>query len=236
MQDDKVGILDIKARLNKEIVCNVEMQIVKYSNIEKRLLYYWSKLYTGEIHEGDNYNELNKTIAILIANFELDVTKNIPKSHTKWEIREEEYSKKVLTDILEIHIIELPKLLRAMENEKVDKKDKLMLWSKFLLSPEKIGEEEMKNNEDIKKAKDELNKINQDERERELARLRMKHVMDQKEIQDYGYQEGIKAGVEQGIEQEKVKTAKKLLDMSIPIEQIMQVTELTKEQIEKINN
>lgn len=150
---------------------------LKYNNIEKRIMYYWSRLYTGE-----NYNNLKKTIAILIADFELDITKDIPKIHTKWEIREEEYSKIVLTNVLEIHIIEMPKLVKAMENKKVDKEDKLVLWTMFMLSPEELGDEVMENNEDIKKAKEELKKINQDAREKELARLRMKHIMDTKAI------------------------------------------------------
>ena len=33
--DDKVGILDIKAKLNNNINCNIEMQIVDKKNIEK---------------------------------------------------------------------------------------------------------------------------------------------------------------------------------------------------------
>ena len=84
LHDDKVGILDLKVRLDEKVVCNVEMQVIKYANIEKRILYYWSKLYSGEIHEGQDYNKLNKTILILIAEFELDNLKDIPKSHTKW--------------------------------------------------------------------------------------------------------------------------------------------------------
>ena len=242
LKDDKIGILDIKARLDNNIVCNVEMQVVKYNNIEKRIMYYWSKLYAGEIHEGQKYNDLNKTIVILISDFELDITKDIPKIHTKWEIREEEYSKIVLTNVLEIHIIEMPKLIRAMANKTVDKKDKLILWTMFMLSPEELGDEIMKENEDIKKAKEELEKINQDAREKELARLRMKHIMDQKAIQDYGYEEGKKRGIEAGIEegrkegikQGKIEDAKMMLQLDIPVEKIIKITGLTQEEIEQI--
>ena len=222
--------MDIKARLDDEILCNIEMQVVQYDNIEERIMFYWSKLYAGEIHSGQDYEVLNKTIVVLLSNFELDVTKDIPKIHTKWEIREEEYSKIVLTNVLEIHIIEMPKLIRAMGNKKVDKKDKLILWTIFMLSPEKLGDEVMENNEDIKKAKEELEKINQDEREKELARLRMKHIMDTKAVQRYGFKEGKKAG----ILEEKNEIAKKMLQLEIPIEKIIQITGLTKEEIEKI--
>ena len=43
--DEKVGILDIRAKIENKINCNIEMQIVDRKNIEKRILYYWSKLY-----------------------------------------------------------------------------------------------------------------------------------------------------------------------------------------------
>ena len=64
LKDDKVGILDIKAVLNNNIQCDIEMQVVKYSNISKRILYYWSKLFSSQIIEGNNYNSLNKSIVI----------------------------------------------------------------------------------------------------------------------------------------------------------------------------
>ena len=207
------------------------MQVVQYDNIEERIMFYWSKLYAGEIHSGQDYEVLNKTIVVLLSNFELDVTKDIPKIHTKWEIREEEYSKIVLTNVLEIHIIEMPKLMKAMENKKVDKKDKLILWTIFMLSPEKLGDEVMENNEDIKKAKEELEKINQNAREKELARLRMKHIMDTKAVQRYGFKEGEKSGIKKG----KNEIAKNLLKMGLSIEQIIEATGLTKEELEKIN-
>ena len=233
LRDDKVGILDIKAKLNNKITCNLEMQVVKYSNIEKRILYYWSKLYTSGIREGEDYNVLDKTIIILIADFELDITKDIPKTRTKWEIREEEYKCKVLTNMLEINIIELPKLLKIVKNKRIDKKDKLSLWITFFLSLEKIGVSDMEKNKDIEKAKKELEKINQDEREKELARLRMKHIMDQKAIRQYGYEQGF----EQGLKREKeriLKIAKDLIQMNIPIEKVMEITNLTKEEIKQI--
>ena len=144
IKDDKIGILDIKARLDNDIVCDVEMQVAKKENIEKRVMFYWSKLYSAEIHKGEDFDVLHKTIVILIANFELDKLKKIPKFHTKWHIREEEYRKIVLTDTLEIHIIELPKLKKLLKENKEIKKDKIVLWLLFILNPENVGEKDMK--------------------------------------------------------------------------------------------
>ena len=60
--DDKVGILDIKAKLNNNIMCNIEMQIIDRKDIEKRILFYWSKLYASTVKAGDNYSDLQKCI------------------------------------------------------------------------------------------------------------------------------------------------------------------------------
>ena len=52
--DDKVGILDIRAKIDNNINCNIEMQVVDKKNIEKRILYYWSKMYVKSIKAGDD--------------------------------------------------------------------------------------------------------------------------------------------------------------------------------------
>lgn len=243
IKDDKVGVLDIKARLNNDIVCDVEMQVVKKDNIDRRIMFYWSKLYSSEIYKGQDYDVLHKTIVILIADFQLDNLKRIPKFHTKWQIREEKYRKKILTDTLEIHIIELPKLIKQLKENQGIKKDKVTLWSLFILNPENIGDIDMKENEDIKKAKEELERIKQNEKDRSLAELRMKYILDQNSIRKSGYREGkeegiregIKKGIKEGQKEEKLKTAQKLISLKMPIEQIVKVTGLTEEEIKRIN-
>ena len=98
LNDDKIGILDVKAVLNNNMQCNIEMQVVNKSDIEKRLLYYWSKLYGKSIKEGEDYWKLKNTIEILVADFELEKLKTIPKFHTEFKIREKEFHSTVLTD------------------------------------------------------------------------------------------------------------------------------------------
>lgn len=78
----------------------------------------------------------------------------------------------------------------------------------------------------IEKAKENLEKISEDEHERELSRLREKYIRDQYSIKATGYAEGIK--------QEKIDTAKKMLSKGIDIDTIIEITELTKEEIEKL--
>ena len=73
-------------------------------------------------------------------------------------MREEEYVEKILTDVMEIYIIELPKF--ETYKQKTNNND-LNLWMKFIKNPEVV---EMSNKE-IKRAKEILEEISQDERE-----------------------------------------------------------------------
>ena len=230
LRDDKVGVLDVKARLDDNQLCNIEMQLVQKTNIEKRIMFYWSKLYSGEIKEGDDYNELHKTIAILIADFELDNLKTIEKFHTKWEIREEEYSKMVLTGVLEIHIIELPKLIKQLNKKHTSKKDKVVLWSLFIQNPKELGEEIMSENEDIKKANEELEKISADKHEQYLVHLRQKHIMDTKAVEEYGYLRG----KEEGEKEKLIEMVKAMIEKGLTIEMIADISKLSVEEIEKL--
>ena len=88
--DDKVGILDIKAKLNDgNVNCDIEMQVVDQKDIEKRILFYWSKMYIQTLKVGEDYENLKRCIVILITDYDLDKLKEIPEYVTKWKIREE---------------------------------------------------------------------------------------------------------------------------------------------------
>lgn len=235
LMDDKVGILDIKAKLNDEVICNIEMQVVNYKNIDKRLMFYWSKMYIAGIKSGQKYDELKKTIVILIADFEIEHLKKVPKGHTEWKLREKDFSKVVLTEVCEIHIIELPKLRSIVKNKKLSSKEnKLKSWARFLLTPNEMEEVDMKNNEALQKAKKELENIQQNEYEQKMAELRMKHIMDSQAIEEYGYDKGLKQGIEQGEQKAKFEIARKMLKNKINIKNIMECTGLTKEEIEEL--
>lgn len=240
--NDKLGIVDINATLNGNVACDIELQVVNENNIEKRMLYYWSKLYQKGIKKGQDYRELKKTIVIMILDFELETTKEIPKGITKWNIREEDFPKVILTPDFEAYIIEIPKLKRY--KDKVKNKE-LISWMKFIESPGEIDMEK-ETNKSIKEAKKELEEISSDEREQRLAELRQKYIMDQNAIREAGYDDGYEEGVadgmntgynngiKQGTKQTNLDIAKKLKNKNMDINLISEVTGLTKEEIEKI--
>lgn len=224
--DDKIGILDVKATLNDNVICNIEMQMVNQSNIDKRMLFYWSKIYTSSIQKDQNYNALKRTIA-LIANFQIKNLRNTSKGHTTWQLREKDFPEIILTDTCEIHIIELPKLMELIKNENLINQEKTLLeWTKFLLTPEELEVNALNNDEAIKKAKEELEEIQKDEHERYLAQLRMKHILDSNSIHEDGFEEGMEA--------KQIEIATEMLKNGENIDKIMKYTKLTKEEIENL--
>ena len=221
--DDKVGILDIKAKIDNTTNVDIEMQVTDHKNIEKRILFYLSKMYTKTIKKSQDYNSLEKCIAILISNYNIDIIKNIPKYITKWSIREEEYQKIVLTDVMEIYIIELNKFKDYKEKSN---HNSLNSWIEFIESPEVVD----MSNKEIQKAKKVLEEISQDEHEQYLAELREKYIMDQKAIEDAGYDKGLKAG----INQEKIQIAKKMLSKKIDLNTISELTGLSIQELKNL--
>ena len=192
-------------------------------------------MYTSSIKSSIDYSELQKGIVILISSYNLDNLLKISDFITKWTIREEKYAHLVLTDALEIYIIETEKAKNYLTNKHTE----LVSWLQFINNPEAIVDME---NKEINKAKKILEEISQDEREQRLTELREKYIMDQKAIHDHGYdkglEEGMKQGVEQGIEtgikKEKSEIAKKMKIEKIDLKTIEKITGLTEEEITKI--
>lgn len=223
---DKFGILDIRAVLNNNIQCNIEMQIIDKKDIENRLLFYWSKLYSKSINLGAKYIDAQRTIIILFADYCIKNLDTIKKYFTKWHICEDEYKNVILTKNFEVYIIELPKYEQYADNSLIN------TWVKFLRYPEVIKMSEIKDNDALKNAKKLLEEISQSEYEQELAFKRELYLMDKEAIKAAGYEQGI----EEGKKEEKVKIAKKLLKENVEISVIMTVTELTEKEIKDLIN
>ena len=86
----------------------------------------------------------------------------------------------------------------------------------------------------LKMQKKVLETISQDERERRLTELREKYRRDQHAIMLAGYDKGLKAGIEEGSTKTKKEIAKELLKLGITVEQIIKVTGLTEDEINKL--
>ena len=109
---DKFSRLDVKATTSNKEVINIEIQLKNQYNMIKRTLYYWSKIYEEQISEGNNYKMLNRTVCINILDYKF--LKN-NRFHNTYRLKEIETNEE-LTDIEEIHFIEIPKLRQINKN------------------------------------------------------------------------------------------------------------------------
>ena len=224
---DKMGVLDVLAKINDKEYINVEMQVGRRANLLERMLYYWARVYTRNIKKKEDYIELKKTIEVLIVDFEIKSLNELGY-HSKWNIIEEKERKIILTEYLELHIIELPKIHRLTEKER---SKELVKWMYFLENPEsKKVEEYMKENKGIKEAKEKLETMSEDERMQILADLRLKAIMDEKAVKRLGYEEGR----EEGIKENTIEIAKRMKEKGAEIKYIKEITGLAEEEIKSL--
>lgn len=221
-KDDKLGVLDILAELDGKEKCNIEMQVIDSKSVIERILYYWSRLYSRQIKIGQEYSLLERTIIILITDFKIEGLEELDY-HSTWKIIETKGRKRILTEKLEIDIIELPKI-EGKEKES----SKLLDWLYFLENPKsRRVTEKMEESKEIKEAVEKLDSLSEDERMQRIADLR------EKAIYAKGLDDGIKAG-EEKLKKEKLEIAKKLKNKEISINEIAEITGLSKETIEKL--
>ena len=96
-KDDKEEILDIKACLDNNIQCDIEIQVGNNHDVEKRILDSWSKMYRQSIGKSKKYENMKRTIVIFITTFDIDGLKGIEKYRTRWQILEENLKIKLIT-------------------------------------------------------------------------------------------------------------------------------------------
>ena len=104
----KLGILDIALELGDDTKVNVELQIRMQQQWVKRQLFYLARMYDEDLLMGQNYSRLKKCISIGILDFQLLDSESY---HSVYRLRDEQGEE--LTDLWELHIIELGKGLRG---------------------------------------------------------------------------------------------------------------------------
>ncbi len=82
--------------------------------MDKRTLFYWGKMYLENIKQGQDYTSLEKVITINILDFEFLGTESYQSSFHLWEDIEKDY---MLTDVVEIHFLELPKFRKKKDKD-----------------------------------------------------------------------------------------------------------------------
>ena len=228
--EDKFSRLDVKATTSNKEHINIEIQVKNEYNMIQRTLYYWSKMYSEQIQNRDNYSKLERTVCINILNFKY--LKN-DKYHNAYRLKEIT-SNEELTDLQEIHFIELPKFNEIGNKEyveNVEKMDALEKWLEFLVEPESNTVRQLElSNEEIKLAKSELYRLSMDSKEREQYNMREKAIYDRISALENAEAKGKLEGKIEGT----LEVAKKLLLADVDINIIISSTGLNEEEIFKL--
>jgi predicted transposase/invertase (TIGR01784 family) len=176
--DDKLSILDIKAFDNLKRQYNIEMQVSDNRAFIKRSLYYLTKLYSSQLKESMPFNALQKTIGIYIMN-----TTKLKKEkdyHNVYSLLNRK-SYKELTDIFEVHFIELDKFIKTIDKPR----SKLDKWTSFIATSENYEKDNLpefyESDMELKEAFEALERLNFTPAEEEFYEARRKILLDQVE-------------------------------------------------------
>ncbi len=184
--EDKQGILDVRILLNNSVEIDAEIQLSELKVWPNRSLFYTAKMYTDQLEQGQDYSALNKCVSISVLDFDLfpGETEYYSRFHIREDMRHILY-----TDMMEFHVIELPKLPK----ECLETGNSILLWAKFI-NAERKEEFDMlaERNDYIDSAYQRLQVVSQDKEKRLEYEARRKAILD--------HNQGIKEATERGIE------------------------------------
>ena len=217
---DKMSVLDIRARTTTRTLINIEIQLWNAGDMQKRTLYYWAKLYTGQMEEGDQYRTLQKSITVNVLDF---ITIENEQYHNVFHVREDKTGQ-LLTDALEIHFLEL----RKLRNELLKPEQRLVRWMLFLSSRTREHMEELaKEDPTMLKALTTLEFLSQDEEARRLYEARQKALHDYASAIGEALDKGRFEGRTEGRKERDMEFARQLLAEGEPLERVARLTGLS---------
>jgi predicted transposase/invertase (TIGR01784 family) len=195
--------------VNSDTYVNVEMQLFNTPGLPARALYYWAKLFSSQLHQGEDYSSLKKTISIVI----LDDTYCDSDDYHTWSGLHDCRQKIVISDLIEVHFLELPKL-HNLSGQDID--NDCIKWMKFFNA--KTKEELIMLSEaspSIKKATNLLMSMSMDEETRQKYEEREEYLFERKMMLQFAEKAGMEKGIEIGREEGKVEGREEGIEIGI---------------------
>jgi predicted transposase/invertase (TIGR01784 family) len=213
---DKLAIIDVKLKTKSKKIVHIEIQLKVTPELKNRIVLYDSKLIAEQIGSGDEYDVIKKVISIVVTDEPL--IPDSAKYHHRFTFYDPDAGVE-LSDIIEIHTLELEKLPEGADGTE------LYDWAKFIAAE---TEEELnmiaERNPQVGRAVVRLRELSADERARDLYERREKARRD------------IAAEKKWAIKQAQFEIAKNLLSVGDTVDKIVAVTGLTREEVENLNN
>jgi predicted transposase/invertase (TIGR01784 family) len=191
--NDKLAILDILATDEHGRRMNIEMQATLPAGMAQRLIYYASSLYVGQLYEGNHYTDLRPAISICVLTQPM-----FPQSsalHLDFRLRESSENQ-ILTDDLQIHLLQLENLRATAEN--FYHAPPTERWAYFLKNADKLTTEEVRRLFPEEEAAGVLQMISQTPEQLMLYNARLKFQRDAEARPQKAREDGIREGQAKG--------------------------------------
>ena len=185
-ENEKQGILDVRLTMNDSTEINIEIQLWYMSAWANRSIFYVARMITEQTEINKKYSNIKKCVGISILDFEY--IRQCNKFHTVYHFREDAENL-MYTDVMEIHVVELPKLPSLNDGTS------LYDWVKFIKA-ETREEFEMlaKQSKYLEAAYETLNQISADEEKRHQYLRREVALYDQNTLMEENYERGKMVG------------------------------------------
>lgn len=220
VETGKGSTLDLLCMTNDETQINIEVQVQNRHHMGQRSLYYWAKLYQSTLGRGENYNNLRRTVAINLLGYEY-----LPLSgfHHMYGLYDET-GKHRLTEDIEIHFLELPKVTR----QDIRSMRTLDKWMAFIGN--KLSDEEMEaiamSEAAIDRAWDRIEAFMRDAGQRRKYEQREKFEHDYVSDMEGSWKQGMQQGISKGRQIGIAHMAMNMLRVGTPVATVAQMAEL----------
>jgi predicted transposase/invertase (TIGR01784 family) len=111
---DKEGIVDVRVRTKSGRDIDIEVQRFREPGFRQRLVYYGARMLSGQLHSGEQYQDMAQAIVIAIADFPV-TSCPIGQFHHRFRLHDKSHNLD-LSDIMEIDVLELPKLTHTTDD------------------------------------------------------------------------------------------------------------------------
>ena len=223
--EDKETITDVKCITQNGSVVIIEIQLQGNSRFPERILYYWASNYSKLLKQGEKYDALTPVISINLLNFNLDDSENIHSCYMIYDTG----NQRLLTDHLQIHIIEVKKFKYNLL------KPDLNCWLKFFTIKEGDNKEVIMS--ELVKEKPIMEEVQRRYNNFIKDRLMMNEY-DKRQAYLYGNQimleEERRLGIEEGKKEQQISIARNFKKAGIDIKIISENTGLSIEEIENL--
>lgn len=225
MGSEKFGILDVRVLMEDGTQLDLEMQVAYFKYWTKRVLFYMGKMYTGQLQNGDSYEQLEKCIHVSILDFV-----HFPEDEECHRIVRLQDIKtgQEYTDLFELQFLELPKLPKDGTGS-----DEIVKWMRFFNGKKQEDFETMaKENEYLDEAYQSLKKMSVDEEKRLEYEAREKALKDYNTQMSSARKSGEEIGLKQGLKlakrmmrlEEQGKTQEEIAEIcSVSVEEVKEV-------------